>query len=116
MQMLIQKDHLVFVSEDPLEDEKTKVQSFRWSDINSIHFNFPEISFWMKLRNVIVSIAAFLFASADATSVFAREIEIIINLKSGSVVVQHIAFVSGKSAKVLKDKLTYHVERASHRA
>lgn len=112
MQILPKDDRLVFISEDPTVDEKDKVQSFNWVDIKTIHFTYPKNNIWRTIKNLFISTTAFLFASADTTALFHKDVNIIIKLKNGETVDKEFTFVSIKHGQVFEKKLLNHLKSA----
>lgn len=112
MQILPKDDRLVFISEDPTVDEKDKVQSFNWVDIKTIHFIYPKNNIWLTIRNLFISVSAFLFASADTTALFHKNVNIIIKLKTGETIDKEFTFVNIKQGQAFEKELLNHIKSA----
>jgi hypothetical protein len=112
MQILPKDDRLVFISEDPTVDEKDKVQSFNWVDIKTIHFIYPKNNILLTIKNLFISVTAFLFASADTTALFNKDVSIIIKLKNGETVDKEFTFVSIKQGQLFEKELLNHLKSA----
>lgn len=112
MQIHPQDDRLVFISEDPMVDEKNKVQSFNWLDIKTIHFIYPKTNIWLTIRNIFIALTAFLFASADTTGIFHKDVNIIIKLKNGETIDKEFTFLSIKDGQMFENKLLNYLKSA----
>lgn len=112
MQILPKNDRIVFISEDPTVDEKDKVQSFNWVDIETIHFIYPKNNIWLTIKNLFISVSAFFFASTDTTALFNKDVNIIIKLKNGQTIDKEFTFVSIKHGQVFEKELLKHLNSA----